>query len=416
MRTPVIQITDVSKRFIIRKEKSLKERLVNRGRSQEFKEDFWALKDVNLEIASGSTVGLVGPNGSGKSTLLKMVGGILQPTTGSVNLRGRIAALLELGAGFHGDLTGRENVYLNASILGISKEQTDKYFDAIVDFSGIEDFIDTQVKFYSSGMYVRLAFAVAVHVDPDILLVDEVLAVGDEPFQHKCMDRIRRFQAEGRTIVFVSHSLDQVADLCDRAVVLREGRVISDGQPVDSLQALRDEFDLRRAADLEAAQAAEEASAIELASKGPTSPTAPQIVKVEVTDRPGGNPVTSIGQQADVTVSVTIKGVIEDDEMLCGFGIDNANGARTFGSGTEHWGGVIPRSFGGFTRVDFRIPDLRLGVGSYTVVSSLATGERRTVSFGRCLTPLRVTGTGQTNGSTWAEVEVDVASNVTAPA
>src|SRR3954449_6273316 len=222
----VVKIADASKRFVIRKEKSLKERLVNLGRSNQHKDDFWALKNIDLEIYSGSTVGLIGPNGSGKSTLLKLIGGILQPTSGTVEHRGRLAALLELGAGFHPDLTGRENVYLNASILGLSRKQTDEFFDGIVAFSGIEPFIDTQVKFYSSGMYVRLAFAVAVHVDPDLLLVDEVLAVGDEPFQRKCLDKIRSFQREGRTIVLVTHSLGQITEFCDRAVLLNKGEVL----------------------------------------------------------------------------------------------------------------------------------------------------------------------------------------------
>jgi len=252
--TTVVQIENLSKHFTIRKEKSLKERIVNFGRSQKFKEEFWALRDVDLTIDSGSTVGLIGPNGSGKSTLLKMIGGILQPDSGSVSIRGRLAALLELGAGFHPDLTGRENVYLNASILGLSRAQTDKYFDAIVDFSGIEKFIDTQVKFYSSGMYVRLAFAVAVHVDPDILLVDEVLAVGDEPFQRKCLERIRQFQADGRTIVLVTHGLDQVAEFCDRAVVLESGRVITDGTPREALRSLRADFEDARIAEQERAR------------------------------------------------------------------------------------------------------------------------------------------------------------------
>ncbi|MCG2803144.1 MAG: ABC transporter ATP-binding protein [Cellulomonas sp.] len=251
MTTPVVvQINDLSKRFVIRKEKSLKERIVNWRRSNIHKEDFWALTDVNLEIRAGSTVGLIGANGSGKSTLLKLISGILQPTTGTAKVRGRLAALLELGAGFHPDLTGRENVYINASILGLSRQEIDRYFDAIVDFSGIEPFIDTQVKFYSSGMYVRLAFAVAVHVDPDILLVDEVLAVGDEPFQRKCLERIRTFQTEGRTIVLVTHGLDQVAEFCDRAVVLEQGRVAADGSARDGLRTLRADFEQSRQDEL----------------------------------------------------------------------------------------------------------------------------------------------------------------------
>lgn len=238
----VIRLDDISKRFIIRKEKSLKERIVNFGRSNKHKDDFWALRDVGFTITAGTTIGLVGANGSGKSTLLKVIGGIIQPTTGVVERRGRVAALLELGAGFHPDLTGRENVYLNASILGLSRKQTDHYFDSIVAFAEIEEFIDTQVKFFSSGMYVRLAFAIAVHVDPDILLVDEVLAVGDEPFQRKCMDKIREFQEDGRTIVFVSHSAGQIEDLCDRVVVLAHGNVMFDGGASDGIAALRETF------------------------------------------------------------------------------------------------------------------------------------------------------------------------------
>lgn len=238
----VIRVDGVSKRFVIRKEKSLKERIVNFGRSRLHREDFWALRDVSFEVKAGTTIGLLGANGSGKSTLLKVIGGIIQASSGSVERRGRIAALLELGAGFHPDLTGRENVYLNGAILGLSRKQTDEYFDSIVDFAEISEFIDTQVKFYSSGMYVRLAFAIAVHVDPDVLLVDEVLAVGDERFQRKCMKKIREFQKQGRTIVLVSHAADQISALCDRVVVLAHGSLIFDGAPKPGLAALRSSF------------------------------------------------------------------------------------------------------------------------------------------------------------------------------
>jgi ABC-2 type transport system ATP-binding protein len=238
----VLRAEGVSKRFVIRKDKSLKERMVNFGRSNKHKDDFWALDNVDLEVAAGSSVGLLGANGSGKSTLLKVIGGIIQPTTGYVERRGRIAALLELGAGFHPDLTGRDNVYLNGAILGLSKRQIAASFDAIVDFAEIGEFIDTQVKFYSSGMYVRLAFAIAVHVDPDILLVDEVLAVGDEKFQAKCLAKVADFQREGRTIVFVSHSAEQVNRVCDSAIVLSHGKVIYRGDTKDAIAALRKSF------------------------------------------------------------------------------------------------------------------------------------------------------------------------------
>jgi ABC-2 type transport system ATP-binding protein len=238
---PVIRVNDVSKRFNLHHDKSLKERLIN-VRRRETIEPFWALKHVGFELEQSNTLGLIGANGSGKSTLLKVIGGILTPTDGYVERRGRVAALLELGAGFHPDLTGRENVYMNASILGLTRKQTNNYFDAIVEFSGIEQFIDNQVKFYSSGMYVRLAFAVAVHVEPEILLVDEVLAVGDEPFQRKCMEKIKGFQREGRTIIFVTHGLDQVRQLCDRVIMLEKGEVLVDGKPTEALRVFRERY------------------------------------------------------------------------------------------------------------------------------------------------------------------------------
>ncbi|MCJ7832280.1 MAG: ABC transporter ATP-binding protein, partial [Actinobacteria bacterium] len=196
---PAIDIDHISKAFRRYKQKptSLKARVTKRKMEAE---EFRALDDVSFRIEPGTAVGLIGPNGSGKTTLLKIIAGVLRPTAGMVTTHGRIAALLELGAGFHQELTGRENVYLNASILGLSKKETDKVFDAIVDFAELDDFIDTQVKFYSSGMFVRLGFAVAVHVDPEVFLIDEVLAVGDEGFQQKCLRRVTQFKDEGRTI------------------------------------------------------------------------------------------------------------------------------------------------------------------------------------------------------------------------
>lgn len=239
-RPVVVSVQGVSKRFKIRQDNSFKERIVTMGRQgRKHGSEFWALEDVSLDIEAGHTIGLIGHNGSGKSTLLKLIGGILSPTTGTISSRGQMAALLELGAGFHPDLTGRENVYLNASMLGLSEEQIAERFDQIVEFSEIGQFIDTQVKFYSSGMYVRLAFAVAVHTDPDVLLVDEVLAVGDEAFQKKCLDRIRQFQEEGRTIVLVTHTLSTVEEMCDQAVLLNHGQVVYAGSPAVAVSEFR---------------------------------------------------------------------------------------------------------------------------------------------------------------------------------
>ena len=194
-------------------------------------EKFWAMKGVSFEIPRGRTVGVIGPNGSGKSSLLGLVAGTIYPSEGSVRAEGRVASLLELGAGFHSELTGRENVFLNAAILGIPREDVKKRFDHIVEFAGLREFIDMPVKHYSSGMYVRLGFAVAVETDPDVLLVDEVLAVGDIAFQLKCLGRIREFQRKGKTILFVSHALQTVEEFCHEAFLIHQGKLVERGDP-----------------------------------------------------------------------------------------------------------------------------------------------------------------------------------------
>lgn len=234
-----VSVIGVTQRFSLRHEKTLKGLLVNLVQGRTSSETFLALDDVNLEVSAGSTTGLIGPNGSGKSTLLKIIGGVMTPTQGQVTRRGRLAALLELGAGFHRDLSGRENVYLNAEILGLPRSVIAKRFDEIVEFSGVEQFIDTPMKYYSSGMFVRLGFSVAIHTDPEILLVDEVLAVGDEQFQAKCLNVIRTMQNEGRTIVLVTHSMDSVMQFCDQAMMLHHGQVRAQGAPAEVIAAFR---------------------------------------------------------------------------------------------------------------------------------------------------------------------------------
>ena len=226
-----VEINDVSKMFKLYHEnvRSLKEKVLffnKRGY-----EEFWALQDIDIQVKPGETLGIIGANGSGKSTLLKLMTRILYPTTGQVITNGTIAALLELGAGFQPDLTGRENVYLNASILGFSKKEVDKRFDEIVSFAEMERFIDNHVRNYSSGMYIRLGFAVAINVDPDLLIIDEVLAVGDEAFQRKCLERIEEIQQAGKTIVFVTHNVEQTREICSRVVMLDQGRIVRQGAP-----------------------------------------------------------------------------------------------------------------------------------------------------------------------------------------
>lgn len=237
-----IEFHDVSKRFTLHTDRrdTVQERITGLFRPRGQSEDYWALRGVSFEVPEGQSIALVGHNGAGKSTALKLMTRILEPTTGTVQMRGRIAALLELGSGFHPDLSGRENVFLNGSLMGFSRRDMELRLEEIIDFSGIGQFIDMEVKHYSSGMYTRLAFAVATSVDPDILITDEVLAVGDEAFQRKCMERIYSFRQQGKTIVFVSHALDTVRTLCDHAVWLEKGEpqlVGEAGEVVDAYLA-----------------------------------------------------------------------------------------------------------------------------------------------------------------------------------
>ncbi len=233
MSEPAITVEGLSKRFRLYHDRNQTlKAAVMRGRRARY-EEFWALRDVSLEIAEGATYGFIGTNGSGKSTLLKCLARILVPDEGTTRTRGKVSALLELGAGFHPELSGRENVYLNGSILGLSKGELDRRFDDIVGFAGLERFIDTPVKNYSSGMYVRLGFSVAINVDPDILLVDEVLAVGDEQFQRRCNERFADLRAQGTTIVIVSHSLGVVRAMCDEVAWLDASRLRAVGPAGD---------------------------------------------------------------------------------------------------------------------------------------------------------------------------------------
>ncbi|HMP90456.1 MAG TPA: ABC transporter ATP-binding protein, partial [Kiritimatiellia bacterium] len=226
-----IEFKGVGKHYIIQRQKSYLVRDAVRKvlRRQKRRREFWALKDVSFQIKKGQSVAFVGGNGAGKSTLLGLVAGTVFPTTGSVRVNGRIGALLELGAGFHHDLTGRENIYLNASLLGMQREEIDERYEQIVEFSELQEFIDTPLRTYSSGMRVRLGFSVAIHIDPQILIMDEVLAVGDQHFQAKCIQQIKTFRAEGKTLLFVSHNPISVKDICERVIWLDHGQLMADG-------------------------------------------------------------------------------------------------------------------------------------------------------------------------------------------
>lgn len=359
----VVTITNVSKSFVIRKDNSLKERVVTLGRrGRTHQEAFDALRDVSFTIHAGSSIGLMGSNGSGKSTLLKVIGGIIDPSAGTVRRRGRLAALLELGAGFHPDLSGRENVYLNAAILGLSKEETDAEFESILAFSEIGDFIDTQVKFYSSGMYVRLAFAVAVHTNPDVLLVDEVLAVGDEAFQRKCMDKIRQFQREGRTIVLVSHSAEQVMEVCDRGVVLSHGEVAFIGSAVEATRVHREILEGHRK------------SVAEATAERPEVAAAPQIVSISVRNG-SGEAVDSVstGEACSIDVEVELPHAL--DEWHSSVSIDTPSGQQVFGTGTRRQETSHGPSAAGRLTVSYAFPHLPLAGGKYFVNAEVLAAD-----------------------------------------
>ncbi|MBD2578999.1 ABC transporter ATP-binding protein [Oscillatoria sp. FACHB-1406] len=252
MSDTVIRVENLGKKFIIGHQqepyRALRDVLAQNARAigrailrpgqktkNPAREEFWALKDISFEVKQGDRVGLIGRNGAGKSTLLKILSRITEPTTGRIFLRGRVASLLEIGTGFHPELTGRENIFLNGAILGMSRAEIARKFDAIVAFAEVEKFLDTPVKRYSSGMHVRLAFAVAAHLEPDILIVDEVLAVGDAQFQKKCLGKMEDVGKEGRTVLFVSHNMAAVEKLCDRGVVLQQGKVLATGSQTDAI-------------------------------------------------------------------------------------------------------------------------------------------------------------------------------------
>jgi lipopolysaccharide transport system ATP-binding protein len=233
----VLRVEGVSKRFVRGEmHDSLRDlipaavaQLTGGSRASSAERDFWALQDVSFELSRGEAFGIIGSNGAGKSTILKLITGIMNPTKGRIDVNGRLSALIEVGAGFHPDLTGRENIYLNATILGMSRAEIERKFEAIVEFSGLKEFIDTPVKRYSTGMYARLGFSVAAHVDPDILIVDEVLSVGDVVFQNRCLERMNTILRSGATVIFVSHNLRAIAELCPRSILLEQGKVAAAG-------------------------------------------------------------------------------------------------------------------------------------------------------------------------------------------
>ncbi len=340
-----LRVENVSKQYRIYEHPGdrLKESLT-RGRWKRHRE-FWALRDVTFEVERGTTTGVIGPNGSGKSTLLQIITGTLEPTHGSVYHEGRIAALLELGAGFNPEFTGLENIHLNAQLLGFSRRETDRLLPEIERFAEIGDFLDQPVKTYSSGMYIRLAFAIAVAADPQILIVDEALSVGDAVFQHRCLRRIKQMQESGATILFVSHDTHAVRALCSRAILLNGGRVISDGRPADVLKRYQRLIMSR--------EEAYESSRLDGAPVGEAEEVAPEelnfkplsysyrhgegsaeILSVELLD--GARRAVELvetGEAAFVRVRARLNR--DTDNPVCGFLIRNRHGIHVYGTNTE---------------------------------------------------------------------------------
>jgi ABC-2 type transport system ATP-binding protein len=361
-----VDVVDVTKRFRLYTEKyqSLKERFLHAGRNPY--QDFYALRDINFEIPEGQTVGILGRNGSGKSTLLKCVSGILQPTKGKVVVRGSLAALLELGAGFQPELSGRENIYLNASLLGLSTKEVDKRFDEIVAFAELEQFIDNQVKYYSSGMYVRLGFAVAVNVDPDILVVDEVLAVGDEAFSRKCMARIKEFQDDGRTILFVTHSSDLVRQICDFAVVLSSGDMIGSGPAADAVRIYHEHLNTMGGGI--------GAAALEEVSVAP--PALHRSIEISSVDieHPGVGTRPYLLPWEPLTVHVAFEATEAVSGVVFALEVFDQEGRLIFGSDTE----ILDRPFDapvGAGRADLSFERVPLLDGTYSIKVEVRTAS-----------------------------------------
>ena len=338
-----------------------------------------ALRDVSFAVHSGEAFGIIGRNGSGKSTLLKIITGILKPTSGRVAVNGRVAALIELGAGFHPEITGRENVFINGIMLGLSRKEVEARFDKIVDFSGIRDFIDQPVKTYSSGMYVRLGFAVAVHVDPDVLLIDEVLSVGDEEFSAKCIAKIQEMKFRGVTLVFVTHQLDQVRNLCDRALWLDRGEVVQVGDPVRVVDAYLQQV----AGTQPAAPAPEPAQEKEKDPLEEERWGSGEVIlrRVALTDHDGRD-LVALGAGTPVAIDMDVEVRVAQTDFVFGIGIYHADGTCVYGTNTE-LEGLVPSALERDGRVRFVMPSLDLVAGSYHIDAAVHTRNGRAFDYRR---------------------------------
>ncbi|HYO12926.1 MAG TPA: ABC transporter ATP-binding protein [Thermoanaerobaculia bacterium] len=346
--------------------RTLKSAIVRGNLVQDIKREdaIAALEGVDFTVARGEAFGVIGGNGSGKSTLLKLVAGMLKPTTGRIVVDGRVAALIELGAGFHPEISGRENVYINGAVLGLSKRQIDRRYDEIVEFSGLGDFMEEPVKNYSSGMYVRLGFAVAIHTDPDVLLVDEVLAVGDEAFAHRCVRRIEELLAAEKTILLVSHSLDLVAGLCDRVLWLDNGVQRLVGEPRRVIDAYRQEVAEREGEAHRAAKEERERSAESVAQELRWGSREAEITAVRLFAAGEERYHLETGETA--TFEIRARAAQRLTDFVFGVAVNTPRGFEVWGTNTD-LEGFTPGCFEGEAVVRLTCPDLRLAPGDYLV-------------------------------------------------
>jgi ABC-type polysaccharide/polyol phosphate transport system ATPase subunit len=353
-----------------------------------------AIEEVDFTVARGEAFGVIGGNGSGKSTLLKLVAGMLQPSTGRITVAGRVAALIELGAGFHPEISGRENVFINGAVLGLTRKQIERRYDEIVEFSGLGDFMEEPVKNYSSGMYVRLGFAVAVHTDPDVLLVDEVLSVGDEAFAHRCLRRIEQFLASGRTILLVSHSLDLVEGVCDRVLWIESGRQRLVGEPRRVIDAYRQEVAAREGEEHLAAKQQRERAGEEVSEELRWGSREAEILAIRLLA--GGEERYHVETGEDIVFEIRARAGRALDDFVFGIAVSTPRGFEVWGTNTDIEG-YVPGRFEGEASVRLTCPAMRLGPGEYVVDVAVHSREgapydyqRRALSF----TVTAETGTG----------------------
>jgi ABC-type polysaccharide/polyol phosphate transport system ATPase subunit len=366
---PLAELRQVSKRFIMRLEaqRSFQQAFVHFfQRKRDAGHDFWSLHDISFSVNQGDCLGIIGANGSGKSTLLKLLAGILEPTTGDIVTNGRIASLLELGAGFHPELTGRENIFLNGSIYGLSRNQMQQRVEAIIDFAELGDFIDMPIKHYSSGMYVRLGFAVAIHTNPDLLLVDEVLSVGDASFQQKCLDSIHEFRDHHGTLVFVSHDLGSVQSICNQAIWLDHGRILAQGRPTDVAMAYLN--DVSERAEIKAA--GQRLPALREGQRWGSGKV--QITRVELCDDTGA-PRHVFVNGSTLEVHLHYRAIERVPDPVFGVAIHHQNGTHICGPNTD-FGGLRITFVEGEGEIIYRVPILPLLEGTYLV--SVAAVDR----------------------------------------